>query len=435
VIATLNNLSKKILPSWIYDKLIGRWDRGGLRRYTTNTLWALFARVVNITISFFVTIYLIRYLGPENYGQLSYAISFVGLFSIISTLGIDSILYRDLIKYPEKRDLYMGTAFFLRLSAGFFATLLSLVFAFSFSPDDVSRLVIVMISLTFILNAFNVINYEFQANVAQKNISLITILVVLVLNVLKLTVVWFGVGILYIGAILLLEAILYAVFFSIARLIKFGSLFSWKFDKEVAFQILRDSWPFMFIAAFTTIYTRVDQVMLKQFLDASAVGLYDAAVRLSEVWILVPIIIISSLFPAMVNARESDPSEYKKRLTFLISFTAVIALFIAGAIAILASPLVLLLYGNDFIGSIPVIYIYVWSGVLTSLATISHFFLTAENMRKTLFFTSGSAMILNILLNIIFIPQYGITGAAWSTLISYSILILPLMLIFKIKAK
>ncbi len=416
-------------------KLIGRWDSAGLRRYTSNMLWALFARITNITISFFVTIYLIRYLGPENYGQLSYAVSFVGLFSIISTLGIDSILYRDLIKYPDKKNLYLGTSFFLKLGAGVIATLLTIIFAYSLSPNDVSRLVIIMLSSTFIFNAFSVIHFEFQANVDQKYVSIITIAVVFLLNLLKLTVVWLGLGILYIGSILLLEAILYAVFFSFARTVKYGNLLKWRFDINVALQILQDSWPFIFIAAFSTIYARIDQVMLKQLLGATSVGLYDAAVRLSEVWIIIPSIITASLFPAIIKAKQADSAEYKKRLLILIGFTTIISGLMAGFISLLASPIVLLIYGSTFFASIPVVYIYVWSGVLTSLGTISHFFLTAENMRKTLFFSSGGAMILNVFLNILFIPQYGIVGAAWSTLISYFILILPILLIFKIKAK
>lgn len=429
----LNNLLKKILPDWIYDKLIGRWDNGGLKRYAANTLWALFSRVTSIIVAFFVTIYLVRYLGPENYGQLSYAISFVGLFSIIASLGIDNILYRDLIKYPEKRNAYLGSAFIIKLLSGFLAAALTIVLAFLLSEDDVSRTIILMLSATFIFNAFNVISYEFQADVAQKYMTIITLIVILTLNILKLIVIFIGEGILYIGIILLFEAVLYAALLIYIRLQHYGSMLAWYFDKNIAIGLLKDSWPFIFIAAFTTIYVRIDQVMLKPLVDSTAVGLYDAAVRIAEVWLFVPAIIVSSLFPAIVNARSVGLSEYKKRLIVLSAFIIFLGILIALPLSLLAEPLMVLLYGPAFAASATVFVIYVWAGVWASLDIVARYFLIAENRRILIFVTSFATAVLNILLNLYLIPKYGIVGAAWSTFISYTFLALPFILIVRLK--
>ena len=88
----------------------------GLRKYFTNTAWGFAGRISSMAVSFFVVVYVIRFLGPSQYGLLSYAISFVGMFGILASLGLDSILYRDLVKYPEKRDQILGTAFYLKAS-------------------------------------------------------------------------------------------------------------------------------------------------------------------------------------------------------------------------------------------------------------------------------------------------------------------------------
>jgi len=433
VIATLNNLSKKILPPWIYDKLIGRWDSAGLKRYTTNTLWALIVRTINTVAAFFVTIYLVRYLGPENYGQLSYAISFVGLFSIIASLGLDNILYRDLIKYPEKRNEYLGSAFILKLLSGILATGLTVIFALLLSEDDVSRMVIFILASTFIFNAFNIIGYEYQANVAQKYTSIITLIVSLSLNILKLIVIFLGQGIVYIGLVLLLEAVLYATLLIYIRTHHYGKISAWRFDKIIAIQLLKDCWPFIFIAAFTTIYVRIDQVMLKPLVDSSAVGLYDAAVRIAEVWLFIPAIIASSLFPAIVNAKSVGVHEYKKRLIGLSGFMVLLGVLVALPLSILAEPLMVLLYGPAFTASAAVFVIYVWAGIWASLDIVTRFFLIAENRKVLIFVTSFLTAILNILLNLYLIPKYGIIGAAWSTFISYTLLALPFIFIVRLK--
>ena len=193
--------------------------------------------------------------------------------------------------------------------------------------------------------------------------------------------------------------------------------------------LLRDSWPFIFIAAFTTIYVRIDQVMLKPLVDSSAVGLYDAAVRIAEVWLFVPAIIASSLFPAIVNARASSVQEYRKRLIVLAIFMIIIGVSVALPVSLLAEPIMVLLYGSAFAASATVFAVYVWAGIWASLDIVVRYFLIAENKRTLIFVTSFSTAVLNILLNLYLIPKYGIAGAAWSTFISYAILALPFILI------
>lgn len=430
---SLTNLFYKITPSWVQERLKANINKSGIKRYAKNTAWALVAKILSVIISFFVTIYLVRYLGPEHYGNLSYAVSFVGIFSVISTLGIDNVLYRELIMYPEKRNEYLGTAFILKLTAGILATISTILGALFLSTDDVSKLIILILSGTFIFNAFYVVIYEFQANVEQKYPSLVSLAVVIILNILKIGVIVFDQGIIYIGFVLLLESILYAALFAYIRTKRYGKISSWSFNKGTATNILRDSWPFIFIALFASIYARIDQVMLKHLIDSSAVGLYDAAVRIAEVWLFLPGIIASSLFPAIINAKNSSIREYKKRLIFLTILLIIIAFIVAGLSTIISKTLIVLLYGPDFLASAAIFSIYIWSGIFVSISVVLHYFLLAENKRRLIFLSSLGTMILNVSLNIVLIPILGITGAAWATLISYAILILPIFLILKLK--
>ena len=87
----------------------------GLRRYFSNTSWLLSERLIRMTATLFVGIYVARYLGPERYGLLSYSLSFVMLFSSLASFGVDDILERELVKQPDQKKILLGTVFWLKI--------------------------------------------------------------------------------------------------------------------------------------------------------------------------------------------------------------------------------------------------------------------------------------------------------------------------------
>lgn len=401
------------------DKAKGIWAHAGFQKYFQNTSWMFFGKIASMAISFIATAYIARSLGPTSYGELSYAISFVSLFSFIAVLGIDQILYRDLIKYPEKRDLYMGSAFILRISAAILAIILCLCFAFLLSPRDVSIYLIFILCIGFLFNSFQIINYEFQADSKSKFPSILSIYIAITLNILKIFIIIFNQGVIYLAGTLLLESILYTIGFLYYRKKIYGSIKKWKFDKKISLEILMSSWPLIFSSAFALIYARIDQIMIKNLMDAEAVGLYDAAVRLSEVWYFIPTIIISSILPAVINARKTLEEKYYSRLKKIILFLA-ISSFSTSLITFLFAPIIIkIIFGPNFIETVPILKVYVWSNVATALNALTINYLILEDRKKTLFISSFTGMAVNVILNIILIPRYGTIGAALATVISY----------------
>ncbi|MCF7865666.1 MAG: flippase [Candidatus Pacebacteria bacterium] len=402
------------------NKYLRAMEGPGFIKYLKNSGWMFVARVVSLVISFFVTTYIARYLGPYNYGQLSYAISFVALFSFISTLGIDSVLYREILRYSEKKDIYIGSALVLKLLAGLLASLLSIITAYLTGTHDVALLLIAIISFTFIFNSFNIIVFEFQAAVESKIPSIIAVVVTLILSFAKVAVVVFDKGIIYLSLVLLLESILYAGLYIVFRIKKYGSISNWSFDKNIAVSIMKDSWPMMFGSAFALVYARIDQVFIKSLVDVQSVGIYDAAVRLSEVWYFLPNILLASLFPAIMNARGTNLSTYYKRMKYVLLLMIILSFSIAIPTTFFAKEIVHIVFGPAFIGSYIILQIYIWSLAGTYINHAISYFLIAENYRKMIFTSSLVGMILNVILNILLIPRYGISGAAIATLISYT---------------
>jgi len=391
----------------------------GFKKYFKNTSWLLGNRAYGMLVGFFVSVLVTRYLGVENYGTLSYAISFVGLFGFIANLGIEQVLYRDLIKHKHKENELIGTALMLRLVSGSVAMLIAIAFAYLTKEQSNIMFLITVISASFIFQAFNVINYAFQARVHAKFPSIATFIVVSILAVLKLIVVLGGKGFYYFAVIYTLESLLYGIIFLYFYNKYYSSPFGWKFDKRIAKEMLIESAPLLLSTVFISIYSRIDQVLLKNMINVSAVGIYDVAVRLSELWYFIPTILVGSLFPSIVNAKNTDEKVYAKRFIsltlMLVSLSAITGLIVT----VFAHFMLSILYGQEFIGGYRVLQLYVWSGIGMSLGMVINQFLITEKLARTILYTSIIGMVLNLALNLILIPKYGINGSAFATLVSY----------------
>jgi O-antigen/teichoic acid export membrane protein len=393
----------------------------GVQKYFFNTSWLFLEQVSRILASLLVGIWVIRYLGPEQYGLLAYAASFVGLFAIIAPLGLDGIVVRELVKDESKRDKLLGSAFVLKLS-GACIVLLLLAIAVKIIPNDVeTNIYIFIIASSSIFQSFNVINFYFQSRVLSKFVSITNTISLIIISSIKISLVLFQAPLIYFVYILLLDAIIlafgYLYFYSYKKL----SIRKWAFDKQVAFSLLKDSWPLMLSSVMGMVYYKIDQVMLKQMLDNKAVGLYAAAAKLSEAWYFIPIIISSSFFPAIVSAKKQSTEKTNSRIKFLLGVTAWISLLIALVITFLAKELIGFLYGEKYIQSVTVLMIHVWAGLFVSLGVVSGKWLLVENLVKIALWRNLLGVISNVIINLLLIPRYGIVGAALATLISYSI--------------
>ncbi|MDB5259222.1 MAG: hypothetical protein JWO73_430 [Candidatus Taylorbacteria bacterium] len=408
-----------------------KWQHAGFQKHFQNIGWMFFARLGSMAISFVSTAYIARNLGAANYGQLSYATSFVGLFGFLASFGIEQILCRDLVRHPEKRNGYMGSAMTLRLAASSITTIVCIISAFIWSPKDVSFILICIVSLTFIFSSFQLLSYEFQAEAKSKGPSILSTLIVLILNILKIGVMFYGGGVIYLAGVLLLEPILYTIGILYLRTREYGTIRNWKFDKAIAKSIARDSFPLIFASAFFAIYARIDQVMIKNMLSSESVGLYDSAVRISELWYFIPNIIIGGLFPAIINAKKTSEELYYRRTKKLFILIAGISVLTALPTALFSNYLVIIIFGTGFIGAVGVLKIYVWSNIGAALNLMSQQLLITENMTKIILATTFLGMITNVGLNLVMIPKYGMAGAAYASLISYVVPFFSLILFKK----
>ena len=365
-----------------------------------------------------VGIWVARYLGPEQFGVFSYAIAFASLFSSIAKLGLDGIVVRDLVREPEQRDSYLGTAFWLKLG-GALIMLGAVALATQFtSSDRLTNLYILIIASGAIFQSFNVVNFYFQSQVLSKFVSICKMTQLLISSLLKLYFIFTGADLIWFVLVTLVDQLTLALSLYFAyRYQKLGGFYRY-FDVTLAKQLLKDSWPLIFSGLVVMIYMRIDQIMIKEMLGEREVGLFSAAVRLSEVWYFIPMIITASLFPSIVNAKKRSEELYYTRLQRLYTIMVWLAIAIALPMTFLSDWLVTLLYGEAYREAGQVLMVHIWAGVFVFLGVASGSWLISENLQWIAFYRTFSGAIINIILNFVLIPIYGLIGAAIATVIA-----------------
>ena len=393
----------------------------GFKKYFANTSWLMGHRVLSLIVALFVGVYVARYLGPERFGLLSYAGSFVGLFTALATLGLDGIVVRELVKTPERRNELIGTAFWLK-AGGAILMWACIAAAIPFTHNDVqTNILTIIIAFAVIFQAFNVIDLNYQAEVKSKYVVYARLVQLVVSSITKLIFIWISAPLVWFACVFLLDAVVLAIGLTAVYLENTGTVWYRKWRWQTAKELLKDSWPLILSGMVISIYMKIDQVMIKEMLGAEQVGHYAAAVRLSEAWYFVPMAIMSSVFPAIINAKKQSEELYYQRLQKLYDLMVWLAVAIALPTTFLAPWVIRVLYGEPFLPAAGVLSIHIWAGVFVFLGVASGKWLLTENLQVFSTINTTIGAIVNIALNYILIKNMGINGAAISTLISYFI--------------
>lgn len=391
--------------------------RPEIKKYFFNSVWMLAEQGLRIFSGVCVGIYIARYLGPEQYGVISYALAISAFGLAVSRLGMDAVLVRELVADKTRTDLLMGTAFWMMVLAGAICYVVMVVAIF-FSAEDIQIKVYVYIVASSVFFATSLVaDYYFQSCVQAKFSTMCKVGVLAIMSVVKLLLVGFNAGIDSFVIAALFDHVLLAVFLFLAlkrrHSLKFLACFSWREAKVM----LASSWPMVLTAVASLIYMRIDQLMIRNMLGMYEVGLYSAAVRIYEAWIVLPYIITVSLIPVIVKLKQGSVDTYRLRMVQLFRLVIGVSIFAAVLVSIVGEPLVIIAFGESYRDAAPVLSIVMWSAVFASIGSVSARYFNVERMERKIAFRTVLAAILNILLNLFLIPEYGISGAAFATLI------------------
>lgn len=400
-------------------KLKSLQNNEGFMKYFKNTSWLFGEKILRMIVGLFVGIWVARYLGPDQFGLFSYAQSFVALFSIIATLGLNSIVVRELVKNNYDKNILIGTSFFLMFFASLFVIFLLFIATFFTSNDTYTNILIFILASATIFQSFNVIDFYFQSKVLSKFVVYSNILMLFLSSILKIVLILVNAPLISFVWVVLFDSVVLALGFVYFYKKNHQEFKNWKFDKKIAFFLLKDSYPLIIAGVINSIYMKVDQVMIKEMLDNTQVGYYAAAVKLSEVWFSIGVIICNSLFPAIVNAKKISEEFYYQRIYKLFLFLVVLAYSLSITVYFLSDYIILVLYGKEFIEASSVLSIHIFSAIFVYLGVSSGRWLIVENKTLLNLYRNIFGMVINVILNFLFIPEFGIIGAAYASLIAY----------------
>lgn len=392
------------------------------RQLFANLNWLFADRIIRIVGSLAIGIWVARYLGPGDYGLLNFALSFVTLFGTVGRLSIDPVGVRELTRFPEREQEILGTIFRLKLWGSMAAVVLVLPAAWLAQPDNPLFLWLVTITAIGILfNALDGIDIFYQARTLSKYVVQARAIAFLVFSVARVYLILGGFSVLWFAVAATLELALGAGLMVWIYRRKEGKISGWKWRGETARLLLKDGWPLIASSLLIILHTRIDQVMLGQMLGEVEVGIYSAAIRISEAWMFVPALIVQAVMPHFVQLRERSPARYQQRLMQLYS-----AMFWTGVTAgiltlLVGQQVIELMFGEAFAGAYVPLVLTIWTGIFIAQAVARSLWLISENLQVFRLFNNLIAVPLNVLLNLLWIPNYGVSGAAAASLVSIGV--------------
>ncbi|KAM3098417.1 flippase [Phormidesmis sp. 146-12] len=384
-----------------------------------NATWLFCDKILRMAIGLVVGVWVARYLEPQQFGLYNYAFAFSSIFNSIANLGLDGIIIRNIVREPECKDETLGTALILKLVAQLLAILVAVSIILILRPQEaILHWLVAIFTAGMLFESFYVIDFWFQSqtqskySIWAKNIALVAA------NLLRVLLIYLHASLTLFALSYLVEASLSALgLLSIYRLQ--GNLIrAWRFSTERAVELLKDSWTLILSSFVIMIYMRTDQIMIGQMRDDAAVGIYSAAVRVSELWYFIPLAITSSIFPALVQAKQKGSEIYFDRLQKVLDWLSALGYAIALIVSLSANQIVTLLYGESYAEAGVILSIHIWSGLFVSLGVVRTSWTTVEGYMSFAFLSTAIGAGVNVILNYFFIRLYGGVGAAISTLIA-----------------
>jgi len=407
----------KYLPGVLRSRLEGRHS---VQQAIGNSGWLFLDRVLRSLVAFAIIIWLARYLGPEQFGVFNYVLAIVAIANALGSFGLELIVVRELVHSPAARNEILGTAFFLKLLGGGIAFVAATAAIHWLRPGESAMLWLVMIAAagSFFLS-LDVIDYWFQSAVQSKYTVIARAISAVILNLTKAGMIVFKAPLPAFIIATFAEVALSGILLVVMYRRHVGRVLDWRATRDRAAGLLKYSWPMFLSAMVVVIYMKIDQVMIGEMLGEQQVGIYSAAVRLVEMWYIVPAIIAGSFFPAMYKLKIENPAHYLQRIQQFLDFMVVVPVLAGILISIVAGWLVVLIYGSEYRDAVGVLQVYIWASVFVFLMISTTSYLIAENQTVFLLFRNVLGMLVNVALNLLLIPLYGIKGSAFATLVAY----------------
>lgn len=396
------------------------------RPVSANIFWLTASRVVSLALLFFAYAQLFRYLGPETYGRYQFVLSYVMIFSTLVDFGVQQFIIKKISEDASQAKRYFQSFFAFEATAAFllYGALLAVAWASGYD-----RTVLAGVAVAGLGMVANALCYPFLAVMSSfqdlRRVAFINFLNSLVNVSVIALVIWFGRGIVFLAgtqlAFGLLDLVLYRAFIRrhLERPEPLGALRL--LDVSLITGILRSAWPFVLLVGFSSIYNRIDVVLISRILGYEQTGYYGAAYKLYDLLAFFPAVVSHSLFPHFTRLMaEKATAEVRLNLERYLRLMVTVAAPIAFGGAVLSGPLISLAAGDQYAAAAPILRVLIWAPAILFVYTPVNSLVISQLTRQAAMVT-GANVLVNVLGNLILLPRFGPVAAATMTVVSEAI--------------
>lgn len=382
-----------------------------------NIGWHIAGKVFQSLINLFVGLLTARYLGPNNYGLINYAAAYTSFFSAICTLGINSVIVKEFIDKPECEGKILGTSLVLRAISSVLSAIAIIGISLILDANEPeTQLVVVLYSLSLCINIFEVFNYWFQSKLQAKKTAIASLAAYTLTAIYKVGLLALSKPVGYFAVATSLDYLCVAVILVVFYIQEGGKRlsFSWTYGK----QLLSKSQYYIWAGLMVAIYAQTDKLMLKQLVNETEIGYYSTALSLCNVWGFVLSAIITSMNPVIMQAHSVDNTKFIRLNSMLYSIIFYISSFVSLVFFFGGKIIISMMYGEAYLPAETSLKILTWQTGFSYLGVARNTWIVCENKQKYLSCLYTSGALTNVVLNILFIPNYGASGAAFASLVA-----------------
>lgn len=395
-----------------------------IKKILKNITALYLAKFLSLFFGLILSIMIARILGDESFGQYSFIIAFTSIFAILSGLGYDMLIVKELARNKNKTNKYLGNVITIRflLSIIIFISFIIITCIFKL-PTEIKSILYLFGAYNFLIYFAKIFQAVFQAYEKMEYILFINIIIHSIRAASGIFILLNGFGLFILGLVFLFSGIFEVLLSFIICYKKFSRPkieFNYKFMKKS----LKVAIPIGLTSIFSIIFIKIDTLMLTLFKSDAVVGWYNAAYNLTINFTFFPNLFMEALFPSIalffITSKESLKIAFEKSFKYLF----IIGLPLTTGITLLSDKIILIIYGEQFFNSIIALQILSWDILLIFLYRCMYYLLISAEKQNKITLISGFCVFFNIGLNIILIPSFSYIGAGIATIFTESIILI-----------
>ncbi len=384
------------------------------RRLLSNTAVVIAGSALQRLLAFATTVLLARGLGGEVFGVYAFVVAYMLIFSFLVDLGFERMIAREIARRPERAGEIIGTGFMIRGVLSVLAAAAAITVASLLRLPSPTWECICLAALGLPLGVASLVQAFFQARFEMHYVYLLSLPGSVTFVLLAGLTIWMGGGLIGVFVAALATGVMSVALILWIAVPKMRVV--WRLDWKLVRYLWRESWQLGAVILIWLIALRIDQLLLYWLRGVVELGQYAVAVKITEALNLIPESIMVTVFPLLAATELSDPPRFQRIYRTTVRYLVVLVFPLALLVTLEREVLIRLLFGAAYVSASGALVLLAWWLFLSYTAAVYVSLMIVRSQQRVIAVVSALALLLNVALNLLWIPRWGAMGAAAATL-------------------